>query len=356
MKNVLSICFLIGYVSLSYSQIYDLENDNAIYLYEPLTDEFNLGTTYDNTKWTWTPGYSEHNGSSCLQDDHNNISVQSGYLRLSVQKESSACSDIWGETFNEEFTSGNLFGLNETQYGYFEVRFKITPIPSAPYTQDGFSANAWLWRSWVPYNGIWSEIDLAEIDASDHRHTCNVIYDPNEDDDIPSQQNIRCPVGSPDPCSPPDLILTEGWHTYTAVWHPNTIILYVDGAEINRGYIGTPGMEPMNWILSTSTGEYQFDTEIGEYTSFPFHMDVDYVRVYKLLMDCETVINTCSFYFGGHDDKVKKSITIGCDGSSNIQPIGSSTYLRATDFVEIYGNFEVPLGAELTIETIGTCY
>jgi len=87
-------------------------------------------------------------------------------------------------------------------------------------------------------------------------------------------------------------------------------------------------------------------------------MDVDYVRTYTLNMDCASVINTCSFNFVAHDNKVKKSITIGGTSCSNTMPTsgsGANVALRATDFIEIKGEFTVPVGSQLSIETIG-CY
>jgi len=62
-----------------------------------------------------------------------------------------------------------------------------------------------------------------------------------------------------------------------------------------------------------------------------------------------------SFWFGGHDNKVKDRIEIGNGGCSNIQPIGSSIILRAKEEVIINGNFEVPLGAELYMDA-NNCY
>ena len=61
--------------------------------------------------------------------------------------------------------------------------------------------------------------------------------------------------------------------------------------------------------------------------------------------------------FGSVDTKVllKKSMSIGAGGCGNIQPFGSSIFLRATEFITIYGNFEVPLGAELYIDA-NNCY
>ena len=80
------------------------------------------------------------------------------------------------------------------------------------------------------------------------------------------------------------------------------------------------------------------------------------MRVYQFEMGCTNDLNVCSFWFGGYDNGLKKSITIGDGGCGNVQPISSHLFLRATDFVELNGNFEVPLGSELTIETGNTCY
>lgn len=340
----------------------DLVNDQGWVASPALTDEFNSGSTYDANKWTWNPGYSEESGSTCLQNDNNNISVQSGYIRLALREESSTCSN-GSSSVNHDYTAGNLYGLNEQQYGYFEVRYRISDIPTPPATQEGLAASAWLWRSWYPFNCIWSEIDLSEVDVAEHRQTCNVIYDPNECDvsfpgliPIPSSVNMRCVDY---PCVPEgDMYLSPGWHTFSAVWYPNSIAIYVDGVLENSTDIGCPGMEPLNWILGPSSGEFQFSTGITANTQLPFNMDVDYVRVYHLQNDCSTSINTCAFYFSGHDDKVKNSITIGGSGCANTMPTtgsGSKVYLRAVNYVELNGEFTVPLGAELVVETTGTC-
>ena len=331
-----------------------------------MTDEFNSGTTFNPAKWTWNPAFSGVNGETCFQSDINNISVQSGYARLAIREENSTCIDHHGVTNYLDYSSGVLFGLSEQKYGYFEVRFKISNIPSTPDSLNGLSANAWLWRSWAPFSCVWSEIDLAEIDCIDHRHTCNVIYDPNQCDSvyvgppmyqnipIPSQSNMRCVS---DPCNPTtDFNLMPGWHIYSAVWHPNGIAIYVDNIQINKTFLGGTGMYPLNWIIGPGTGAYQFSDSIGPNTLLPFFMDVDYVRTYTLNMDCANVVNTCSFNFLSHDNKVKKSITIGGTGCSNTMPTsgsGSNVALRATDFIEIKGEFTVPVGSQLSIETIG---
>ncbi len=68
------------------------------------------------------------------------------------------------------------------------------------------------------------------------------------------------------------------------------------------------------------------------------------------------IVNDCSFWFAGYDQAYKKNIIIGAGGCGNIQPADTELFLRAIEEVTIYGEFGVPLGAELTIETNVTCY
>lgn len=84
---------------------------------------------------------------------------------------------------------------------------------------------------------------------------------------------------------------------------------------------------------------------LGDY--FPGRMDIDYVRIYKPRTDYSTILNMNNYEFSSHDNKVKKKIIM--TGSNALQ-ITDNVYLRATDGVEINGDFIVPLGAELYID------
>lgn len=57
----------------------------------------------------------------------------------------------------------------------------------------------------------------------------------------------------------------------------------------------------------------------------------------------------------GHDNKVKKSITIGNGSCNNSLNTGDNIYLRASEGVSINGDFTVPIGAELYID-VNSCY
>jgi len=83
------------------------------------------------------------------------------------------------------------------------------------------------------------------------------------------------------------------------------------------------------------------------HASPPGIMEVDYVRLYKPRTDYNTVLNMNNYNFSNHDNRVKKKIKMS--GTNELQTT-DNVYLRATDGVEITGDFTVPVGAELYID------
>ena len=77
---------------------------------------------------------------------------------------------------------------------------------------------------------------------------------------------------------------------------------------------------------------------------FPYTYEVDYIKVYKLVMDCSTDILQSAFNYNTFDNKVKRSITVG--GSSGVVPNGDNITLRATQSITLNDGFEVPVGSE----------
>ena len=75
-------------------------------------------------------------------------------------------------------------------------------------------------------------------------------------------------------------------------------------------------------------------------------MYVDYVKVYQLTCDKNTVVNEIS-NFNTYHYGVKKSITLS--GATTI-PLGSTIYLRANDFIQLNPGFEVQTGRMLYLD------
>lgn len=367
-----------------------------------MSDEFNSeytpGIVYDPAKWQCAEVNNQpHVLSSCQVYDQNHVKIvnpgPNGFLQLTATNTPSTCQN-YGVTMNEDFSTGRLSGFVDRQYGYFEVRARIDDVPAVG-NHEGIGAEIWLFRK-DPWNNQWSEIDLAEIDCGDNRHTCNVIWDPHEYPpgldpwhphytvDWPttfndtycndpgwhqnahgwanqdgetwvsnSHDNMRCaPLSNPCSCpSPPDFNLSPGWHLFQCQWTPGEIIMWVDGVYVNSTTLGCPGLEEMVWIIGPTVADgqngvvNQFSSSTNSGTVFPFNMDVDYIRTYYLDYDCNSAINDCYFDVMSYDHKVKESITFGNCVSTTVD-VGSGVFMKAENYIQINGDFTVPLGAE----------
>ncbi|MDR1847003.1 MAG: family 16 glycosylhydrolase [Bacteroidales bacterium] len=140
------------------------------------------------------------------------------------------------------------------------------------------------------------------------------------------------------------------WHTYVIEWSLARIIWYIDNKPIrqleNHGIVDT-------LTLSFGLGflnDFENDTSLANLT-FPQKMYVDYVRVYGLKKECDSIFHAINYDFSNYDNTIKKKIIIG-DGNSN-ETISTRTILRASESVEIKENFEVPLGVEFHIDVDG---
>lgn len=329
---ILSLLFLGGF-----SQ--NPSNDKSWVIDHFGSDEFN-GTSIDVTKWDHQPPWSSCDGDACLTTDSENRKVENGILKLVVQRETCLCRDWDGKTHNKPFTSGAIFSKSTFRYGYFEIRCKIPELKNSSYTGRGFSPDFWMWPSldWhstFPYID-WSEIDIFEIDAETNMHTCNVHY---KDNSMSSKWIMRTDNNY-------DFTVDfNTYHTFGCEWTPWYINFYIDDRLIrstNTQY--SDNLIPMNLYINVGVPASNFGKNFVSNSLFPYTYEIDYVRVYTLKMDCSTVINQSNVNFSTFN-AVKKSITI----SNSAVPSNSKVTLRATDFVQINGEFTVPLGSEFAI-------
>jgi beta-glucanase (GH16 family) len=134
------------------------------------------------------------------------------------------------------------------------------------------------------------------------------------------------------------------WHIYAIEWDPNKIIWYVDNTPIrlmyNHGITGN-----VKLILNVAAQETK---KCALPTGLPINdsMFVDYIRTYRLKCDNQTVVTEIPD-FSLYEYSVKKSITLG---SGTTIPLSSDISLRATDFIELLPDFEVPAGCELYLD------
>ena len=233
------------------------------------------------------------------------------------------------------FTGAEIMLNNDYifKYGYLEAKIKLN-------CGNGFFPAFWLYG--VNYGSTHQGTDYQEVDVFE------MTYGNIEDSGIVHDQNVMTSnIHYTDTLVNKSLkqIISDyrNYHVYGLEWTPSKLIYYVDNyiyrIEKNNGIF-----DPKKIILTFAVHKDNVDA-LENY--FPGIMEVDYVRLYKPRTDYNTVLNMNNYNFSNHDNRVKKKITMS--GNNNLQ-ITDNVYLRATDGVEIYGDFTVPIGAELYID------
>jgi len=335
-----------------------------------------------NNAW-WKVGNScDHYGEPVLFLIQN-VYVSNGNLVLKVDYNSSniACSSSWATCGGcqcgscdinkyHPFTSGwvETDPILNTQYGYIEAKIKL------PYGKG-------LWPAFWTFVGDglsnWhnsAEIDIFEMlgDMDWYFKKCilltlgDTICSLNEEVDYKKLQttNIHrdyCPPHCPQPDYFAMSILPSAsdythWHKYAVEWSPSKIIWYVDDYPVrifpNHGII-----DPVRIIFDIAIQRDSLKNPINSVysTSFPQYMYVDYVKVYSLRKNCNDYIYTTQYDFSTYDNIEKNFIKIGSGGGQNSIPTGNTIYMRASDFIELEGDFTMPLGSSLYMDASGEC-
>jgi len=285
-----------------------------------------------------------------------NIFVKNGYLYLQAHREKYYCPDsavnpnecsrqyITGQPYN--YTSAQIDSkpLFYMHHGYIEARIKL------PYAH-GFFPAFWTWTGDPTYQ----EIDIFEavpglIELCDWKEEQKFIHNKNH-----ITSNIHTDEPSED-CYDPNASYSvstindyTSWHTYAMEWSPSRIIWYIDGVAVRvqkHSQIQDPARIILNFAIRAAVPGGGF---------LPADMIIDYVRVYEINKDCEHYINATNYDFSQYDNSEKNFILIGNNGGNNSISIDDNLVLRASNFIEIYGNFFVPVGASLYMDVGKYC-
>ncbi len=311
-------------------------------------------TVFDSTKWV-KANYAVHLPEPQIYLT-SNVYCENDNLVIKLNKNPVTCpTNPTQTTFACGLaTPGQVYPYNSgwvetsqsynTQFGYIEAKIKL------PFGY-GFWPAFWTWRgSGVPTSNE-TEIDIFEIlggEITNPNTITNNIHLNYNDNNM--YLNKLSPVN----------FNYTNWHTYGIEWSPSKIIWYVDGLPVrlfpNHGII-----DPARIIFNIAIDKNHLPKEPSMHFPpmyspyFPAKMLVDYIKVYELKNDCNTVINACAYNFSLHDNKVKKEIFLGGGSCVNVIPLNTIQFLRAADGVLINGDFIVPLGAELYID-VNPCY
>lgn len=224
------------------------------------------------------------------------------------------------------------------QYGYFEARIKF---PKG----NGFHPCFWLWDGQDSQCWFY-EMDIAEpygalLEQCTSIGTNVHIKHPSSPPvSCASAYNLSVDAGQ-DITGLPDL--SANWHTYGFEWSPNRLVWYFDNQIIrtitNPALI--PVQKPLKLIISTGV-----DYMLSNVTTM--EMQIDYFKHYTRKTDCSTVVNVNNFDFTNATNfAIKKSYSLG----NSTVGSGVNTTLRATDFIELRSNFEVPVNTTFEAKT-----
>ena len=237
----------------------DQQNKGCWELYEPLTDEFELG--FDSDKWIRTPPGGWPGRVSVFHED--NVQVYDGMLHIICKKETHP------DYPDSEYTAALCRAKQNVNYGYFEIKAK--PMASAASSAFWFSNNnnEEHWRT---------EIDVFEIGGSSEMNEQPYKYNMNAHkfklpEEYPNSNHVRYPGYWISPT-----LLRADFRVYGLEWNKDEITWYVDGHPVYK-------LENYFWHQPL---QMDFDTEIfvnwfgiPNDEELPGDFQVEYVRTWK---------------------------------------------------------------------------
>lgn len=271
-----------------------------------------------------------------------NISVNNGKLVIQALEE-----DYFYNGKLYHYTSGSVTNYSPgMHFGYIEAKMKL------PYGR-GLWPSFWTYQNAAnPSNA--AEIDIFEMQGYNTATTMGTNLHMYYCDDISGCQS-GCGEQLFEQCCPEcdnrvrnysmDVSIPtypNRWLTYAIEWTPTKFIWYVNDVAVRN--FPNPGIfDPVRIIIGMGICHW---CPPNNTTPFPAKMEIEYVRLYELECDKNTVVTQIS-NFDTYNYAVKKSISLS---STTIMSQSSKIFLRATNFIELKNNFEVPLGAELYLD------
>jgi len=254
------------------------------------SDEFN-GTDLDTTAWNYPDSAAscscsemEYYTRSCVTVENGNLVIWSKY----------------SSTF-PHYPSGRIDSHDKKifTYGYFECRM-IMPVGQV--SGPGLFSAVWLLGNSINHGVAWPT--CGEMELYEQRPS-NAVVSANMPEPVPAticdNEFIgTCHYGvnggaSYHSCAHDyGKCLCDGFHKYGILWDTTYVKYYFDdvqywGPTLPSG-CGTPSIlqaanqvafsSPFFWIINSAIGGNYQGQNIDQ-SSFPLHMDLDYVRVYQ---------------------------------------------------------------------------
>lgn len=232
-------------------------------------DEFNYNGAPDPTKWGYDIGGSGwgNNELQYYSNSTKNANVADGKLTIKAIKENSN---------GKEYTSARLITKNKGDflYGRFEIKAKL-PTGKGTWPAIWMLPTDWAYGDW-PKSG--------EIDIMEH-----VGYDPNVVHITTHTEAYYFKINTQKTATKPIPTATTEFHLYRVDWTPYSIKGFIDDIQIfefvneGKGYKVWPFDKKFHLLLNVAVGGDWGGAQGIDQNAFPTAMEVDYVRVYKMI-------------------------------------------------------------------------
>jgi beta-glucanase (GH16 family) len=218
-------------------------------------DEFTQDRTLDPAKWITSLDHNQRtHGSPPIPEmqyyTDDSVRLDDGHLKLIADRRMEG---------GKPYTSGIVCsaGKFEQEYGLFEIRCKL-PLGK------GFWPAFWLKsrRGWPP------EIDVFEAVG---QHPGVVVHTNHWTEPTGRHKYHKDEYTG--------INTTDGFHTYSVDWEPDSITWYVDGVQTARHVDNVPST-PLYMIANLAVGG-RWPGPPDDATQFPSSMDIDWIRVYQ---------------------------------------------------------------------------
>ena len=232
-------------------------------------DEFDYTGAPDPSKWGYDIGGNGW-GNNELQyytNSTDNAHVENGKLIITAKRENYS---------GKEYTSARLItkGKGDFLFGRFEIKAKL-PAGKGTWPATWMLPTDWAYGGW-PKSG---EIDIMEhvgydpnvVHISTHTEAYNHIKN--------TQKTATRTVEN---------AMTE-FHIYRVDWTPYAVRGYIDGVQIfehaneGKGFTTYPFDRKFHLLLNIAVGGNWGGVQGVDTSVFPASMEVDYVRVYKMI-------------------------------------------------------------------------
>lgn len=232
-------------------------------------DEFDYTGRPDPAKWGYDLGGDGWGNDELQQytDRIDNASVGDGMLSIVARKERLAGRD---------YTSARLVskGKGDFLYGRFEIRAKLPP-GRGTWPAIWMLPTDWAYGGW-PHSG---EIDIMEHVGFDPGVVHVSVHTGAYYHTIGTQKTATRPVES----------ATTAFHRYRVDWTPRVIRGYIDDGQVFE--FANEGTGPAVWpfdkrfhlLLNIAVGGSWGGQKGVDDTIFPARMEIDYVRVYRMV-------------------------------------------------------------------------